>query len=365
MLPRACPCTLLLLVLLATGAGGCQRQPERVFEFSTDASSRAGLVALEDGVLVGNEAGALVRLDRRGEPVWRVKFGQEVAARPAVSGDSVLVGTVGGELARLGLADAAERWRLTGEPPVLTALVADDTSVYVVGPEGAVRAHALDTGQVRWKRPGPRAEESRLEPGQRLPAPVLAQGVLVVALGEAGLVGLSTAEGAVRWRHPMAQVLGMTLEGDTLYVSARNGRMIALGVADGSLRWDHSPATILTSPPTYVQGVLWAGTEPPQLLAISPKDGRRLTGISLPAPLVAQLAVHGELLVVPTSGREGQLLVLRRQGGPPVFSLRADTPLRTPPVVLGDQLFVLGLDGRVLSWSLRTPGLSPASGSGR
>ena len=25
------------------------------------------------------------------------------------------------------------------------------------------------------------------------------------------------------------------------------------------------------------------------------------------------------------------------------------------PVVLGDQLFVLGLDGRVLSWSLRPP----------
>jgi outer membrane protein assembly factor BamB len=353
MLPRTCPCTLIFLVLLATGLCGCQRPTERVFEFSTDASSRAGLVALEDGVLVGNEAGSLLRLDRRGEPVWRVKFAQEVATRPAVSGDSVVVGTVGGELVRLGLADATERWRLTAEPPVHTALVADGTSVYAAGPDGAVRAHALDTGQVRWKRPGPRAEESRLEPGQRLPTPVLAGDVLVVALGDAGLLGLSTADGAVRWRRPLEQVLGMTLEGDTLYAAARNGRMMALGVVDGTVRWEQSPAAVLTSPPTYVQGVLWVGTAPPQLLAISPTDGRRLTGISLPAPLVSQLAVHGELLVVPTSGREGQLVVLRRQGGPPVFSLRADTPLRTPPVVMGDQLFVLGLDGRVLSWSIR------------
>jgi outer membrane protein assembly factor BamB len=46
---------------------------------------------------------------------------------------------------------------------------------------------------------------------------------------------------------------------------------------------------------------------------------------------------------------------LRRQGGAPVLTLRTDTPLRTQPVVIRDQLFVLGLDGRVLSWNLRTP----------
>jgi outer membrane protein assembly factor BamB len=355
MLPRACPCSHLLLVLLVTGGAGCQRGPERVFAFSTDAPSRAGLVGLEDGVLVGNEAGALLRLDRRGEPKWRVKGGHEVAARPTVSGDSVIAGTVGGELVRLGLADGAERWRLTGEPPVLTALVSDDASVYVLGPDGSVRAHTLETGQVRWRRPAPNAEESHIDPSQRLPTPVLAGEVLVVSLGDAGLVGLSTAEGEVRWRQPMTQVLGMTRENDTLYVSMRNGRMAALDVEDGALRWEQAPAAVLTSPPTYVQGVLWVGTEPPQLLAVSPSDGRRLSSITLPSPVVTQIAVHAEHVVVPTNGREGWVLVLRRQGGAPVLTLRTDTPLRTQPVVIGDQLFVLGLDGRVLSWNLRTP----------
>ncbi|WP_224365738.1 outer membrane protein assembly factor BamB family protein [Hyalangium versicolor] len=334
---------------------GCQRPTERVFAFSTDASSRAGLVGLEDGVLVGNEAGALVRLTRSGEPVWRVKFGQEVAARPTVAGDSVVAGTVGGELAKLGLADGTERWRLTGVPPVLTALVSDDASVYVQGPDGAVRAHALDTGQVRWRQPAPKAEEAHIDPSQRLPAPVLAGGVLVVSLGDAGLVGLSTVDGTVRWRKPWTQVLGMTREGDTLYVSMRNGRVGSLKGEDGSVRWEQTPAEVLTSPPTYLQGVLWVGTEPPQLLAISPTDGRRLSGIALPAQLVTQITEHGEQLIVPTSGREGLLVALRRQGGAPVFSVRTDTPLRTTPVVIGDQLFALGLDGRVLSWSIRVP----------
>ncbi|MDY7229179.1 PQQ-binding-like beta-propeller repeat protein [Hyalangium rubrum] len=355
MLPRACPCTVILLVLLVTGVSGCQKPAERVFEFSTDASSRAGMVALEDSVVLGNEVGAVVRLDRRGEPVWRVKFAQEVAARPTVSGNSVIVGTVGGELASLGLADSTERWRVTGEPPVLTPLVSDTTSVYVLGPDGAVRAHALDTGKLRWRRPPPKAEEARIDPTQRLPTPVLGEGVLVVSLGEAGLMGLSTTDGAIRWRHPLPQPLGMTREGDTLYASARTGRVIALAIADGVPRWEQAPATGLTSPPTYALGTLWVGAEPPELLALSPSDGKRLSGIALPAPLVTQLAVYGNLLLVATSSRQGQLLGLRSQGGPPVFSLRTDTPLRTPPVVVGDQLFVLGLDGRVLSWSLRVP----------
>jgi len=355
MLPRLCPCTAVLLVFLATGLAGCQRPAERVFEFSTDASSRAGLVALESGVVVGNEAGTVLRVDRRGEAVWRVKLAQEVAAPPTVSGDSVIAGTVGGELASLALADGAERWRLTGEPPVLTALVSDATSAYALGPDGAVRAYALDTGKVRWRRPPPRVEEAKLEPGQRLPAPVLATEVLVVALGEAGLVGLSTENGSVRWRRALPQVLGMTREADTVYVTTRNGRVAALGLADGSPRWEQTPAPQLTSPPTYALGSLWVGAEPPQLLELSPADGKPLSGTPLPAALVTQLAVHGEVLLVPTSGREGQLLGLKRQAAAPAFSLRADTPLRTPPIVMGDQLFVLGLDGRVLSWSIRTP----------
>ncbi len=163
---RACPRTVILLTLVVGWMVACQQPTERLFHYSSDASSRSGLVALEDGVLLGNEAGALVRLGRNGEPVWRVDLGREVAARPAVAGDGVLAGTVVGDLVHLALADGKERWRLTGQPPVLTPLVADAASLYVVAPDGAVRAHALDSGQVRWRRPAPKAEESHLDTGR-------------------------------------------------------------------------------------------------------------------------------------------------------------------------------------------------------
>lgn len=93
------------------------------------------------------------------------------------------------------------------------------------------------------------------------------------------------------------------------------------------------------------------GTEDKLLLALSPQDGRESFRLALPAPLVTQVVGFREWVLVPTRDSQGWLLALKPREGPPVFTLRLDTPLLTRPVVLGDQLFVLGQDGRVLSWT--------------
>ncbi|RKI24008.1 hypothetical protein D7Y27_42825, partial [Corallococcus sp. AB004] len=78
--------------------------------------------------------------------------------------------------------------------------------------------------------------------------------------------------------------------------------------------------------------------------------------VALPSPLVGRVQVGLEdLLLVPTSGHEGNLVALKAPGWTPAFTMRADTPLRTRPVVRGPLVFVLGLDGRVLAWRLRVP----------
>ncbi|MFP2904674.1 PQQ-binding-like beta-propeller repeat protein [Pyxidicoccus sp. 3LFB2] len=346
------------LVLTLVAAVGCREPADTAFRHSTDASSRAGLVALADGVVTGNEAGAVVRLDRSGRLVWRVALGREVATRPALAGDSLIAGTVAGDLVRLALADGAERWRLTGEPPVLTPPVVDEegTSVYVVAPDGAVRAHAVDTGKVRWRHPAPKPQEPPPATPRGLPAPVLSEGLLVAWLGSAGLVALDTAEGKQVWARDVRDVVGVEVWRDAVYASTRQGRLVALRVKDGSPLWEKSLADSLTSPPSVALGTLWVGAGPELLVGLTPADGTEVARVTLPDPLSTRVtSIRGELLLVPTSGREGRLVALKPGGWERAFSLRADTPLRTPTVVLGDQLFVLGLDGRVLSWRLRTP----------
>ncbi|HEX5754323.1 MAG TPA: PQQ-binding-like beta-propeller repeat protein [Archangium sp.] len=345
---------LLLLLAMAALMAACRQPTGKLFTFSSDAPSRAGLVSLEDGVLVGNEAGRFLRLDRQGTALWRAELGREVAARPAVAGESVIVGTVGGTLVSLALADGSERWRLTGQPPVLTPLVADSGSVYVVAPDGSVRALAVDSGEVRWRRLLP-SGVPRTDATRPQPAPVLAGGLVVVVLGDAGLFALSPQDGTVRWRQPLARVLGMEAQGEVLYVSTRKGEVLALGLANGQVRWRQTPASALSSPPAWAQGQVWVGTEDKLLLALSPQDGRESIRLALPAPLVTQVIEFREWVLVPTRDSQGWLLAIKPREGPPVFTLRLDTPLLTRPVVLGDQLFVLGQDGRVLSWRLQPP----------
>ncbi|NMO23150.1 PQQ-binding-like beta-propeller repeat protein [Pyxidicoccus fallax] len=207
--------------------------------------------------------------------------------------------------------------------------------------------------------PASQTQEASPDASHGFPAPLLAGGLLVVSLGDAGLVALSPDDGAQVWRRDVRDVVGMKSWRQALYVSTRPGRLLALNFQDGSPLWEQSPASSLTGPPSLSLGILWLGAiaeESPVLVGLSPADGKEVARLPLPDPLVTEVAsLREDLLLVPTRGRQGRLVALRQPGWERVFSLRTDTPLRTRPVVMGDQVFVLGLDGRVLSWRVPPP----------
>jgi outer membrane protein assembly factor BamB len=343
----------LLSVLLLLALAGCKRPVERVVEFSSDASSRTGLVPLPDGVLLGNEAGALLRLHADGSVVWRAQLGREIAARPAVAGSAVLAGTVAGDLVCVDLATGAERWRLTGQPPVLTALVADEAAVYVLGPDASVRAHAVDTGALRWRRPGYSGPNSALL--QTPLPPVLGEGTLVLAQG-ARLFGLSTKDGSERWRAAKGEVVGLTGDGRSVFLSTRTGGLLRLRPGDGSTVWEVSHALGATSGPSLAGGRVWMGAPPSELLGVRLADGALEWRSPLPSPLTSGVAQLGDVLLVPTSSPEGLLLGLRSPTEDPLFEAQLDTRLQSAPVVVGATGLVLGRDGRVLGYRLRAAG---------
>lgn len=343
------------LLALSLGAWSCHSPVERVFAFSTDGPSRTGLVETSSGVVIGNDVGNVILLSYDGKPLWRVQLPRGVLVRPAVAADTVVVATEGGEWLGLSLAAGKERWRLAGQHRLLAPLATDGSHVYAVAGNGTILAIDPESGGVAW------ASSTGIEPDpdlRRLPQPVVAGDLLITALDQAGLLALRTSTGEPAWRLTSLQALGMVLSGSRLYAVSRLGEVMEIDAAQGKPRWSRPLGEPALGGPWLAAGLLWVGREGNMAVALQPEDGTERFHTLLPGPLVAGVVAYRDLVLVPTAGREGRLVGLRpREGGERelLFEARMDSPMRSAPVVRGDEVLLPLADGRVIGVRVKPP----------
>jgi outer membrane protein assembly factor BamB len=333
---------------------GCTRPASLEFTFSTDAPTRAGLLRLEDGVVVGNEGGTLLRLGLDGKERRRVQLHRELAATPARAGTTIVAATVAGEWVGVDSDSGEERWRLDGRAPVLAPLSADASQAYVVATDGAVMAISPASGGTVWQRLPPR--QLGKNPAPIRTAPALVNGALVAGLGRAGLFAFDTEDGGQLWHLALGELLGFIAEGERLYVLTREGLLAAVRAREGKVEWQRQLGEHVHLGPSMARGLLWVGVAGNGLLALDPQDGSEAWRTELPAPLGGPVAEYRELVLVPTRGPEGRLLGLRPARPEPVLELRLHSPLRSEAQLFGDLMLVMPADGRVLGYELRRTG---------
>ncbi|MDQ3262571.1 MAG: PQQ-binding-like beta-propeller repeat protein [Myxococcota bacterium] len=337
-------CSLLLATTL-----GCSRPAEKLFEVSTDASTRTGMFPLQDGVVVVNEGGFITSVRHDGAVRWRLPLGRELASRPVEARGILVATSVAGEWFGVDAASGRMVWQVPRQPVTRGALLSDGARVYGVLADGGVRAVDAATGAVLWNRPAP----ARIG-ASPLASPILVASGLVVSLGDAGLVSLAWEDGAQRWRSDSV-ALGMTpaADGKRLFVAGRGQRVSALDAATGAVVWTRAIEADLTTAPTLIQDRLYVGAGS-RLLALDPATGEPRWLAELDAP-VAPVAVQGTTLLVPTSGKEGRLYLFQPPKTRPYASVRVDSPLRVAPIAFADRVLVLASDGRVLGYRLTPP----------
>ncbi len=338
------------LIAIAVALTGCNSPAEVAFAYSSDAPSRTGLLPLEDGVVLGNEAGALIRLDPNGRERWRIELIRELVARPARVGDTVVAVTSSGEWVGVEVDTGQERWRLGGKPVVHLPLASDDQRVFAVADDGSVEAISGASGGTAWTRLPPRGLPKK--PTLTSP-PVWLGWRLFVGLGPAGMFAMDPLEGGTLWHRPLGDVLGFLAEGERVYALTREGELSALRAVDGQTEWSRPLGVKPQGGPWLARGLLWIGLEDEDvLMAVDPQNGAEVWRVKLPAPVRGGVGEFRELVLVPTNGRKGHLLGFRPGQATPILDLRADSALRTPPVVLDDRALVLAADGRVLAWDI-------------
>ncbi len=280
------------------------------------------LSAAAGGVFLRSDDGKVVRLDpASGRPAWTSDSGVLGPAPAVIDGDLVFVAGAG--LAALSASDGRLVWKAQDGADVTAPAVAQGARLYVGEEDGTLRCRDRATGVTRWT----------FKTATALHAPVVADGDRVL-LGttDGRFVSLSAEKGDVRWRFKLgADVLGQAalFEHHSVLFASYENVLYAVDRNNGHLRWRST-------------------------LPSRPIDGPRLSGS-------AAVVACQESDVVAYDARSG-----RRLG-----SLTAPAPIRTPPLLLADRLF-LGLRDRALvafqldltpskqAWSPRGPRPTPA-----
>lgn len=212
-----------------------------------------------------------------------------------------------------GLGGDSERLRLALRPAFA------DGTVYAASHDGEVIALLAANGRRSWTA----KTKLPLSAG-----PDVGAGVVVLGSSDGDVIALDAATGAQRWRKSVSsEVLAQPLiTGDIVVVRAVDGRLEGLSLTDGSTRWsvdEAVPRLTLrgTAPPVLAGDRIVAGFDNGKVLAIDPKSGEVLWNTVVNAP-----------------------------GGRTELERLAD--IDAPPRVVGDDIFVVGFQGRVAMLAL-------------
>lgn len=141
---------------------------------------------LGDVAVVGSTNGLVVAFDEAGDVRWEVDLGTPVYSSAALSAEIAHLGTAGGELVAIDLADGSVRWRTDlGDASYSSPVRVGDT-VLATAENGLLWAVEADTGTVRWSVPI--GEDGNFMAS----TPAVAGSRIVVGSNDGSVVGLTT-----------------------------------------------------------------------------------------------------------------------------------------------------------------------------
>ena len=194
-----------------------------------------------------------------------------------------------------------------------------DGVVYTASHDGEVVAMSADKGQRSWSA----KTKLPLSAG-----PEVGAGLVVVGSSDGDIIALDASNGAQRWKQQIASELlaRPLIVNDLVIIRTVDGHIEALSATDGSTRWavdEQVPRLTLrgTAPPVLAGDRIIAGFDNGKVLAIDPRNGDVLWDAIINAP----------------RGRT---------------ELERLADIDAPPRVSGDDVFVVGFQGRVAMLAL-------------
>lgn len=375
------------------GHVGLGATPAKLWEARIEASSnnRAQLAAapvVANGRVYAVDVNArLTAFDAEtGRELWQVFVGDEADSKGGVSfwtgestgvsgalfgggvsvdGDRLYATNGLGDVVALNAADGAVIWRKRPGGPLRGAPTLFNGNAYVVSQDNQLFALRMTDGNVEWTDSGTLEVSGVFG----VAAPAGGQGTVVAGFSSGELEAFRYENGRPLWEDALSRTSISTsvatlsdidaspvIDQGRVFAIGSGGRMVALDLFTGQRIWEINAAGIST--PWAAGEWLFVVTEDGRMLCVSRANGRVRWATQLPRWRNAKkkkgaigwsgpVLAGGRLVAVST---EGDISFVNATDGVIQQTIEHDTPLRLPPVVANNTLYLLDNKGRLSAW---------------
>lgn len=313
-----------------------------------------------DVVVAASAGGNVVAVDAHSGAVkWRRHLRAHLGGGPAIGDGLVAVGTRSGDVIALDAATGKSEWQHYVGAPVNVAPAIGNGLVVAKTIAGALTGLAGKTGEVVWT-------QSESVPSLSLrfdTRPLIVNGVVYAGFADGKVMAVDVVTGKEEWRkqvasgqggNPVADIIDvgglMAFAAGDLYVATYQGRLAAIDAGSGQIIWSReiSSYTGVTLDPSHVY--------------VSDAEGRvhafdLVTGV--PTWVYDKLGYRSLSAAVPfgstvaVGDSSGYLHFMSRDKGAYLGRVKVgDGAVRMAPVVVGNRLIALDVDGTLAAYRL-------------
>ena len=306
-----------------------------------------------------------------GERLWQreMKSGNSrdkigVGSGLALAGDKLIVASGFGFVTALDASNGAEIWRRDMEAPMTGSPTIKDGRAYVSSNNNEVFALNVETGQVLW------SDQAIAESARVLGSPSSAaiEDIVITPYSSGEIIAYLSANGRRLWSEALSRPGRFTpissindiasrpvIGGGLVFAANQSGVMAAIDGRTGNRVWVQPVGS--TSAPALVGNYIFVSGTDGRIAAIQANSGqvfwvnqlrqyekqeKQKGRISYAGPIVAS----NRVIVINSLGG---LIALSPQTGERVGALNLDDPVYIEPISVGDKLFVLTDDARLIA----------------
>lgn len=200
----------------------------------------------QNTLLVGSLEGEVISLSaENGSELWRTRVSSEVLSAPQRSSDIVIVRTIDGKVFGIDGNKGRRLWIYDRTVPPLTlrgtSTPAIDSGIVVTGFDGGKMA-ALDvrTGKLLWETSIAAARgRSELERMVDIDSqPMIVDGTVYIATFQGQVAAVQLDTGRILWSSDLSSYAGFSADEQNIYVTDDNSHVWALDRFNGSVLWE-------------------------------------------------------------------------------------------------------------------------------